>query len=191
MFRTIKTAAAIFAFFTILTGLAYPLFMTGIAQLVFPKQANGSLIIGQNGSVVGSSLIGQSFDDPGYFWGRLSATAGTPYNAAASGGTNYSVMNSALVEQAQTRIQELRAADPGNLAPIPVDLVTASASGLDPNISPAAAYYQAARVARTRGLTETQVRDLIAQNTQYPSLGIIGEARVNVLLLNLALDSVQ
>jgi K+-transporting ATPase ATPase C chain len=191
MFRTIKAAATIFVFFTILTGLAYPLLVTGIAQAAFPAQANGSLIISQNGRIVGSNLIGQAFDDPRYFWGRLSATVGTSNNAAASGGSNYSVLNSALLKQAQTRIDSLRAADPGNIQPIPVDLVTSSASGLDPHISPAAAYYQAERVARARGLTEAQVRNLIAQYTEKPVLGIFGEPRVNVLLLNLALDSVQ
>lgn len=191
MSQIIKTAAKIFAFFTILTGLAYPLLMTGIAQVAFPYQANGSLTTMQDGSVVGSSLIGQTFDAPKYFWGRLSDTAGTPYNAASSGGSNYSVLNDALLKQAQVRIDALRAADPENHQPIPVDLVTASASGLDPNISPSAAYYQAGRVARARGMTETQVRSLIAQYTDTPVLGIIGEQRVNVMMLNLALDSVQ
>lgn len=191
MFRTIKVAATIFAFFTILIGVAYPLFVTGIAQTAFPAQANGSLIISQNGHIVGSNLIGQTFVDPGYFWGRLSATVGMPNNAATSGGSNYSILNTALLKQAQTRIDALRAADPGNINPIPVDLVTASASGLDPHISPAAAYFQAERIARVRGLTEAQVMNLIAQNTEKPVLGIFGEPRVNVLLLNLALDSVQ
>lgn len=191
MFRTIKVAATIFVFFTILTGLAYPLLVTGIAQTGFPAQANGSLIISQNGRIVGSNLIGQAFDDPRYFWGRLSATGGSSNNAAASGGSNYSVLNIELLKQAQTRIDMLRAADPGNIDPIPVDLVTSSASGLDPHISPAAAYYQAERVARARGLTEAQVRNLIAQYTEKPVLGIFGEPRVNVLLLNLALDFVQ
>lgn len=191
MAQIIKTAAVIFTFFTILTGLAYPLLMTGIAQVAYPYQANGSLTTMQDGRVVGSSLIGQTFDAPEYFWGRLSDTASMPYNAASSGGSNYSVLNDALLKQAQVRIDALRAADPKNDQPIPVDLVTASASGLDPHISPSAAYYQAARVARARGLTETQVRSLIVQYTDTPVLGIIGEQRVNVLMLNLALDSVQ
>ncbi|HML39865.1 MAG TPA: potassium-transporting ATPase subunit KdpC [Bellilinea sp.] len=188
MFRTIKTSLVIFAFFNVLTGLAYPLAMTGLAQLLFPTQANGSLTPDSDGSMAGSALIGQNFDAPRYFWGRLSAIS---HNAATSGGTNYSTLNEALVEQAQKRIDALHAADPVNTAPVPVDLVTASASGLDPHISPAAANYQAARVARERGLDEAQVRALIAQYTEQPMLGIFGEARVNVFLLNLALDSVQ
>lgn len=191
MVRIIKSAGVVFTFFTLLTGLAYPLLMVGIAQAAFPFQANGSLIIRQNGPVVGSALIGQSFDAPRYFWGRLSSTAEVPYNAASSGGSNYSVLNNSLLKQAQARIEALRAADPGNKQPVPVDLVTASASGLDPHISPATAYYQAARVARARGLAEAQVRDLIARTTENPAFGLFGEPRVNVLLLNLALDSVQ
>lgn len=189
MFRTIRAVVTLFAIFAVLTGLIYPLLMTVIAQVIFPYQASGSLI--QNGQSVGSSLIGQSFSDPKYIWGRLSSTPGSPYNAATSGGTNYSVMNEALTQQAQARIDALHAADPENHQPIPVDLVTASASGLDPHISPAAAVYQAERVARARGLTEAQVLDLIARHTEYPLLGFLGEARVNVLMLNLALDSVQ
>jgi K+-transporting ATPase ATPase C chain len=191
MARTIRTALVLFAFFTLLLGLAYPLMVTGIAQAVFPRQANGSLIHASDGRTIGSTLIGQSFEDPKYFWGRLSATAGGPYNAATSSGTNYSVLNDALARQAQARIDALRSADPGNMQPIPVDLVTASASGLDPHISPAAAYYQAARVAQARGISETQVRDLIVEYSEAPLLGIFGEPRVNVLMLNLALDSVQ
>jgi len=191
MLRTIKTAGVVFAFFGLLTGLVYPLLMTGIAKVAFPYQANGSLIARQDGRVSGSAQIGQSFDDPKYFWSRLSNTAGMAYNAASSGGSNYSVLNDALLKQAQARIDALHAADPENNLPVPVDLVTSSASGLDPHISPAAAYYQAARVARARGLSEVQVRGLIAQHTEIPFLGIFGEPRVNVLLLNLALDSVQ
>lgn len=191
MLRTIKTAGVVFAFFGLLTGLVYPLLMTGIAKVAFPYQANGSLIARQDGRVSGSAQIGQSFDDPKYFWGRLSNTAGMAYNAASSGGSNYSVLNDALLKQAQARIDALHAADPENNLPVPVDLVTSSASGLDPHISPATAYYQAARVARARGLSEVQVRGLIAQHTEIPFLGIFGEPRVNVLLLNLALDSVQ
>lgn len=191
MLRTIKTAGVVFAFFGLLTGLVYPLLMTGIAKVAFPYQANGSLIARQDGRVSGSAQIGQSFDDPKYFWGRLSNTAGMAYNAASSGGSNYSVLNDALLKQTQARIDALHAADPENNLPVPVDLVTSSASGLDPHISPATAYYQAARVARARGLSEVQVRGLIAQHTEIPFLGIFGEPRVNVLLLNLALDSVQ
>ena len=191
MLRTIKTAAVVFATIAFLTGLVYPLLMTGISQLAFPYQANGNLIARHDGRVSGSAQIGQSFDAPKYFWGRLSNTANMPYNATSSGGSNYSVLNDALLDQAQARIDALHAADPENNLPVPVDLVTSSASGLDPHISPAAAYYQAARVARARGLSEAQVRNLIAQHTEIPFLGIFGEPRVNVLLLNMALDSVQ
>lgn len=191
MLRDIKPAVVIFSLFTILTGVAYPLLLTGIAQMFFPYQANGSLVTAPDGRLVGSSLIGQLFDAPEYFWGRLSATTGEPYNASSSSGSNYSILNDALLEKARAQINELRAADPGNPLPIPVDIVTASGSGLDPHISPAAAYIQVARIARARGLTEAQVRDLIAEHTEAPFLGILGEPRVNVLLLNLALDSVQ
>jgi potassium-transporting ATPase KdpC subunit len=181
---------------TILTGIAYPLLVTGIAQVVFPRQANGSLIV-QNGQVVGSSLIGQSFDDPKYFWGRLSATGTFPYNAfnadnlTASSGSNYGPLNPALMEMVQGRIDALKAADPDNTKPIPVDLVTASGSGLDPQISPAAAAYQLDRVAGARGLDAAAVQKLVDQNTQGRDLGILGEPRVNVLELNLALDALQ
>lgn len=191
MLRTIKTAGVVFAFFGLLTGLVYPLLMTGIAQMAFPYQSNGSLIARQDGRILCSAQIGQSFEAPQYFWGRLSSTAGMPYNAASSGGSNYSVLNDTLLKQTQARIDALHAADPENNLPIPVDLVTSSASGLDPHISPSAAYYQAARVARARGLSEVRVRSLIAQHTENPFFGIFGEPRVNVLLLNLALDSVQ
>jgi K+-transporting ATPase ATPase C chain len=181
---------------TLLTGLAYPLLVTGIAQVVFPRQANGSLIV-QNGQVVGSALIGQSFDDPKYFWGRLSATGTVPYNAfnakslTASAGSNYGPLNPALLQAVQGRIDALKTADPTNTLPIPVDLVTASASGLDPHISPAAAAYQLDRVARARGLDPAVVQKLIDQNTQGRDLGILGEPRVNVLELNLALDALN
>jgi potassium-transporting ATPase KdpC subunit len=191
MFQTIKSTFVVFALLTILTGLLYPLFITGAAQLLFPWQVNGSLIFAQDGEVIGSELIGQSFSDDKYFWGRLSATAEKPYNAATSGGSNYSVLNNDLVKKVQERIDALHTADPGNTLPIPVDLVTASASGLDPHISPAAAYYQAARVARARGLAEEFVRRLVLDNTKAPFLGMIGEQRVNVLMLNMALDSIQ
>jgi K+-transporting ATPase ATPase C chain len=164
--------------------------ITAVAQVVFPDKADGSLIE-QTGQVVGSELIGQSFDDPRYFWGRLSATEPFPYNAAASSGSNYRPLNPALFDQVQARIDALRVADPDNTAPIPVDLVTASASGLDPHISPAAAYYQIPRVARERGLDEAFVSHLIEEHTESRQLGILGEPRVNVLKLNLALDALE
>jgi K+-transporting ATPase ATPase C chain len=175
---------------TLLTGIAYPLLVTGIAQVIFPRQANGSLII-QNGQVVGSALIGQAFDDPKYFWGRLSATVPLAYNAASSGGSNLGPLNPALLQAVQARISALKQADPTNTQPIPVDLVTASASGLDPDISPAAAAYQLDRVARARGLDPAVVQQLIDQHTQGRDLGFLGEPRVNVLELNLALDALS
>lgn len=190
MFTQLKPAIIILAMLTLITGVVYPLFITLVAQVAFPHQANGSLIL-QDGKGVGSSLIGQSFDDPGYFWGRLSATAPVPYNAAASSGSNLGPSNPALTDAAQARIDMLRAADPDNTAPIPVDLVTASGSGLDPHISPAAAVYQAGRVARARHLSREQVLALIDAHTQKAFFGIIGEPRVNVLQLNLALDSTR
>jgi potassium-transporting ATPase KdpC subunit len=187
MLRQLKPALIIFGLLTILTGLVYPFVMTGLAQVIFPYQANGSLIQ-KNGQVTGSTLIGQPFDDPKYFWGRISATAPYPYNAAASGGSNLGPTNPALVQEVQARIDALKQADPGNTQPIPVDLVTSSASGLDPDISPAAALYQAPRVARVRGLDVAKVNDLIAQNTQGRQLGFLGDPHVNVLALNTALD---
>lgn len=185
-----RPALVLLVMMTILTGVVYPVVVTVVAQVAFPYQANGSVIV-QNGQAVGSELIGQNFDQPQYFWGRLSATGGVAYNAAASSGSNYGPLNPALTEAAQARIDALRAADPANSAPIPVDLVTASASGLDPHISPAAAEYQVARVAEERGLDEVTVRDLVAQHTAGRTLGILGEPTVNFLALNLALDGLN
>jgi K+-transporting ATPase ATPase C chain len=173
---------------SVLTGLAYPLLVAGIGQLFFPRQANGSLVEA-NGRVVGSRLIGQAFDDPKYFWGRPSATTPFPYNTQSSGGSNLGPLNPALQKAVQARIDALRQADPGNAKPPPVDLVTASGSGLDPDISPAAALYQAARVARVRNLDPAVVRSLLDQCTAPRQIGVLGEPRVNVLLLNRALDA--
>ena len=189
MMRTyLRPALAALVAFTLITGLVYPLLVTGIAQAVFPRQANGSLIA-RNGAIVGSTLIGQPFDDPRYFWGRLSATSRVPYNASASSGSNYGPLNPNLAAAAQARIDALKAADPTNTAPIPVDLVTASGSGLDPEISPAAAEYQVARVAAARGMRAEDVRALVAEHTHGRTFGLLGEARVTVLDLNLALDA--
>ena len=184
----LRPALACLAFMTALTGVAYPLLVTAIAQFVFPSQANGSLII-QDGKTVGSSLIGQPFDDPKYFWSRLSASGPFPYNAGVSSGSNYGPLNDALLDAVKGRIDALKAVDPDNTKPIPVDLVTASASGLDPHISPAAAEYQVGRVARVRGLDAGAVGGLVAQHTKGRQLGILGEPVVNVLTLNLALDA--
>jgi K+-transporting ATPase ATPase C chain len=179
---------------TLVTGVVYPLFVTAIAQLVFPKQANGSLIYDESGKPIGSELIGQPFDAPEYFWGRLSATSPAPYTAfnkeklTGSSGSNLGPLNPALGANAQGRIDALKAADPNNDRPIPVDLITASGSGLDPHISPAAAQYQAVRVARARNVPESQVQQLITEATEGRTLGMLGEPRVNVLKLNLALD---
>ncbi len=186
----LKPAFIVFGLLTIITGLIYPFVMTGLAQVLFPSQADGSLIQ-KNGKVIGSSLIGQSYDDPKYFWGRLSATSPYPYNASASSGSNLGPTNPALIQEVRARIDALQKADPGNTQPIPVDLVTSSGSGLDPDISPAAAYYQAPRIARLRGLSESQVRELVSSHIQGRQLGILGEPRVNVLELNLALDALQ
>jgi potassium-transporting ATPase KdpC subunit len=179
---------------TIITGIIYPLVVTGIAQVVFPYQANGSILLGKDGQPLGSELIGQQFDDPKYFWGRLSATRPVPYTAfnadklTGSSGSNYGPLNPALKDAVTARIKALKDADPDNTAPVPVDLVTASASGLDPHISPAAAAYQVHRVAKARSLDEAKVRELVARYTEGRQLGFLGESRVNVLELNLALD---
>lgn len=176
--------------FTVITGVLYPLLVTGIAQLVFPEKANGS-IIKKNGKSVGSVLIGQPFTDPKYFWGRLSATGSFAYNAGASRGSNYGSLNPAFLDAMKKRIQDLKAADSLNAQLIPVDLVTASGSGLDPHISVAAALYQLPRITRTRNLSEANVRSLIDQYTEGRQFGVLGDAGVNVLELNLALDETQ
>lgn len=188
MLEQLKPAIMMLLFLTVLTGLVYPLGITAIAQLLFPYQANGSLIV-KDGHVLGSSLIGQPFDDPKYFWSRPSATSPYPYNAAASAGSNLGPTNDALITAVRGRIDALKAADPGNTARVPVDLVTASGSGLDPHISSAAAEYQLQRVARRRGIDEQIVRRLVSEQTEGRQWGIFGEPRVNVLMLNLALDA--
>lgn len=190
MLKQLKQAFLLLIAFSVLTGILYPLAITGIAQIVFPTQANGSLIY-RDGKPVGSSLIGQAFSDPKYFWSRPSATTPMPYNAESSDGSNLGPTNPDLPKAVQERIAALRKADPGNDAPIPVDLVTSSASGLDPHISPAAAEYQVARVARARGMDEDAVRRLVAKHTQGRALDLLGEPRVNVVELNLDLDSSQ
>jgi potassium-transporting ATPase KdpC subunit len=187
MLTHVRAAVVSLALFTVVTGLAYPAIVTVIAQLAFPHQANGSLIV-KDGKAVGSALIGQPFDDPKYFWGRPSATSPFGYNAGASGASNLSPTNADLIKVVQGRVEALRAADPGNAAPVPVDLVTASGSGLDPHISPAAALYQVGRVAKARKMDEATVRRLVEQNTEGRQFGFLGEPRVNVLALNLGLD---
>lgn len=186
----LRPALTLFVLLSALTGLAYPLAVTGVAQLAFPDAANGSLVL-RDGKPVGSALIGQAFSDPKHFWSRPSATGPMPYNAANSSGSNLGPSSPALADAVKARIKALRTADPGNTAPVPVDLVTASASGLDPHISRAAADYQVARVARVRSLPEDRVRALVDQHTEQPLLGFIGETRVHVLHLNLALDAVR
>ena len=186
----LRPALVLFVILSALTGLVYPLAVTGAAQALFPSQAAGSLVLVE-GKPVGSSLIGQNFSDPKHFWGRPSATAPMPYNAAASGGSNQGPLNPALADVVKARIEALRAADPGNAAPVPADLVTASASGLDPHITPAAAAWQVARIARARGLPAAEVQALVARLTEAPLAGFLGEPRVNVLALNLALDGVR
>lgn len=191
MLQTLKPAVMMLLIFTLITGVIYPAFVTGFAQLIFPQQANGSLLSNQEGKVTGSKLIGQPFSDAKYFWGRASATSPYPYNAAASSGSNLSVGNPALISAVQERINVLHQADPDNKAKIPVDLITASGSGLDPEISVAAATYQAARVAKARHLNLQVVQALIAEHTQARTWHLLGESRVNVLQLNLALEVMQ
>jgi K+-transporting ATPase ATPase C chain len=187
MLQQLRPALMSLVVLSIVTGLAYPALVTAIAQLVFPYQANGSLIV-KDGKTVGSALIGQPFDDPKYFWGRRSATSPFPYNAGASSGSNQGSTNPALLDATASRVEALRAADPGNTAPVPVDLATASGSGLDPHISPAAALYQVPRVAKARRLDEATVRQLVERHVEGRQLGVLGEPRVSVLRLNLALD---
>ncbi len=190
MIKELKAAFVMLLLLTLLTGVAYPLVVTGIAQAVMPARANGSLIM-RDGKAVGSVLIGQPFSSPKYFWSRPSATSPYPYNAAASSGSNQGPTNPAFTDAVAARVKALRDADPDNQAPVPVDLVTASGSGLDPQISLAAAQYQINRVAKARGLEGSKVQDLVAQYTQARQLGFLGEPRVNVLQLNLALDELK
>ena len=190
MWKELKPALLLFTVLSVITGLVYPFLITGIAQGVFPRQANGSLIE-QNGKAVGSELIGQPFADPKHFWSRPSATSPYPYNAASSSGSNQGPTNPALTDGVAARVKALRDADPGNTAPVPADLVTASGSGLDPHISPAAAEYQVARIARGLNLDPQKVRALVAGATEGRQLGFFGEPRVNVLKLNLALDAAR
>ena len=190
LLASLRPALVLFLLLTVLTGFLYPLVVTGLAQLLFPARAAGSLVT-RDGHAVGSRLIGQSFSDPKYFWSRPSATTPQPYNGTASTGSNLGPLNPALRDAIKPRVAALRAADPGNSAPVPIDLVTASASGLDPEISLAAANYQAARVARARGLAPERVQAWIAQHAEGTLLGVLGEPRVNVLELNLALDALK
>jgi K+-transporting ATPase ATPase C chain len=190
MKNILRPAMVLFFVLTLLTGIAYPLLVTGVAQSLFPEQASGSLIL-RDGKPVGSSLIGQNFSDPKHFWSRPSATSPMANNAANSSGSNLGPLNPALVDAVKGRVDALRAADPGNTAPVPVDLVTASASGLDPHISLAAARYQAARVAKARGLAVDKVQTLVDQQLEGPLWGFLGESRINVLRLNLALEALR
>jgi K+-transporting ATPase ATPase C chain len=188
--QMLRPLLVLFVLLTALTGFVYPLVVTGIGKIAFPDQASGSLVV-RDGKLVGSSLISQSFQDPKYFWGRLSATTPMPNNASSSGGSNFGPTNPALLDAVKARIDALKMADPDNTLPIPVDLVTASASGLDPDITPAAALYQVARVARVRGLDPLKLREMVLAQVKGPQWGIFGESRVNVLLLNLSLDHAQ
>lgn len=190
MIKHLKPAIILFVLLSVLTGVIYPAVVTGLAQLLFSHQANGSLMTDASGKTTGSSLIGQPFSSPGYFWGRPSATGPFPYNAGASSGSNLGPTNPALVDAVKARIQALKATDPDNKAPIPVDLITASASGLDPHISPAAAEYQINRIARARNMTPAKLRALVDANTESRQWGFLGEPRVNVLTLNLALGAI-
>jgi potassium-transporting ATPase KdpC subunit len=190
MMRILRQAISCLVIFTVITGIVYPLVITGIAQLFFPHQANGSLII-SSGKTIGSSLIGQSFSSPKYFWSRPSATSPIAYNAANSSGSNLGPLNPALTDGVKARIKQLKAADAASKSPVPVDLVTASGSGLDPDISPASAEYQVSRVAKSRNIDENKVRELVTKYTRNRQLGILGEPRVNVLELNLALDNLN
>lgn len=186
----LRPTCAFLLLLSLLFGAAYPFVTTRLTQTLFPAETAGSLLVGKKGVALGSALIGQNFTQPGYFWGRLSATTPNAYNASASAGSNYSNTNPALLEAARIRIAALKAADPATMAPIPVDLVTASASGLDPHISIAAAHYQVARVAKARGLSAVQVSRLVEQQTEGRQFGVLGEPRVNVLKLNMALDGI-
>lgn len=190
MKNALRPVLVLFAALTIVTGVIYPAVVTAISHVAFAHQAEGSLIM-KDGKAVGSALIGQQFDAPYYFWGRLSATSPQPYNATSSAGSNLGPTNPALLDEIKGRIAALHDADPANVGAIPVDLVTSSASGLDPQISPAAAAYQIERVAKARGLTPDAVAALVAQNTEGRQLGLLGEPRVNVLAVNLALDASQ
>jgi K+-transporting ATPase ATPase C chain len=188
MSKLLRQSFVLLLLMTVITGVLYPLVATGLSQLIFPQQANGSLIV-KDGKPIGSTLIGQSFTDAKYFWGRPSTTSPQAYNGVSSGGSNQGPTNPALTDAVKQRIAALHAVDPGNTAPVPVDLVTASGSGLDPQISPAAAQYQVARVAKARHLSESQVTALVDEYTEGRQLGVLGEPRVNVLQLNLALDA--
>jgi potassium-transporting ATPase KdpC subunit len=190
MFAILRPALMVFIALSLLVGVIYPLLVTGVAQLIFPGQANGKLMT-REGKPVGSELIGQPFDDPKYFWGRLSATPDFPYNSASSSGSNLGPSNPSLADAVKARVKALQSADPGNSSPVPVDLVTSSGSGLDPHISPAAALYQVPRVARARGISGERVLSLVEQSTEPRQWGFLGEPRVNVLVLNLALNHLQ
>ncbi|MEA3149980.1 MAG: potassium-transporting ATPase KdpC subunit [Gammaproteobacteria bacterium] len=190
MIALLRPVFVLFLLLTVLTGIVYPLVVTAVGRVAFPRQVAGSLV-SRDHQIVGSTLIGQSFQDPKYFWGRLSATSPMPYNASASSGSNFGPTNPALLDAVKGRIEMLKAADPDNSEPIPVDLVTASASGLDPEISPAAALYQVTRVARARHLDPEALRRQVLAAVQSPQWGVFGEARINVLMLNLALDQAR